>query len=446
MAGWENGGLADAFLPQANWEQFEFLFRAKADVPAATSRLQFWFKSTGTLWLDDVTLTEWHAGQHWFPAIATDGVKNFVPNSSFECGGANWGSFTWGLSGWAGNLYRLEGTLDDDAAQHGRTGLQIALDPQHLPVFWFDYYEPVRQPVRRVLVANRGWFRVRPGEKLTLSAWLRADADGVVAQLAANEAPSRLQRKAVTVGPQWRRHEFTFTPTQPYLFIAVGLDLEASQRDAARLWVDAIQLERGDHATAYEPRQTVESFVETGVTGNVFRDVAQGATFHVRAYNDGPAPQTLTGKLAVTDFFDRVAAEQAVELAVPARSAANQTVPERLPGPARFLSRAVDRGQRLAVAAVRDHRAGRGRHRGFAARFQSCLSVGLPGAADARRRRRLVARLVGQVADGRAGAGPLRLRRAGRADPARAAAGRPGRSPAAVPVRFVVHDRAARRD
>jgi hypothetical protein len=49
MAGWENGGLADAFLPHATWEHFEFLFRGRADVPAATSRLQFWFKSTGTL-------------------------------------------------------------------------------------------------------------------------------------------------------------------------------------------------------------------------------------------------------------------------------------------------------------------------------------------------------------------------------------------------------------
>lgn len=355
MAGWENGGLADAFLPHANWEHFEFLIRAKADVPAATSRLQFWFKCTGMLWLDDVTLTEWHEGQRWLPAIATDGVKNFVPNSSFECGAANWGSFTWGLSGWAGNLYRLEGTLANDAAQHGRTSLQIALDPQHLPVYWFDYYEPVRQPVRRVLVANRGWFQVRPGEKLTLSAWLRADADGVIAHLAANEAPNRLQRKAVTVGPQGRRYAFTFTPTQPFLFIAVGLDLEASQRDAARLSVDAIQLERGDQATDYEPRQTVESFVETGVTGNVFRDAAQGATFHVRAYNDSPAPQKLAGKLAVTDFFDRTAAEHAVELAVPARSAASQTVAQVCPGQRGFFRAqwtAGDAAQSLRCALI----------------------------------------------------------------------------------------------
>ena len=55
---WENAGLADAFRTSARWERFEFLFRAKFDLPAATSRLQFWFKSTGTLWLDEVELTE----------------------------------------------------------------------------------------------------------------------------------------------------------------------------------------------------------------------------------------------------------------------------------------------------------------------------------------------------------------------------------------------------
>jgi hypothetical protein len=259
---WENAGLEEVFSPGAQWAPFELLFRPRDDLAASASRLQFWFKGTGTLWLDDVVLAESAEGQEWFPQISTQGVKNFVPNSSFECGTANWGSFTYGLSGWAGNLYRLEGESDGTVAQHGRHSLKIALTPNTLPVFFFDYYDPIRQPVRRVLAANQGWFRVTPGEMLTLSAFLRADAEGVAAQLAANEAPSHLLRKQVTVGKEWQRHEFTFTPEQPFLFIAVGLDLEASKRDAATLWLDAVQLERGDHATAYEPRQPIESFID----------------------------------------------------------------------------------------------------------------------------------------------------------------------------------------
>ena len=329
---WENAGLEEFLSPGAQWQRFDFLFRAREDLSAAASRLQFWFKGTGTLWLDDVVLAESAGGQQWFPQISTDGVKNFVPNSSFECGTANWGSFTYGLSGWAGSLYRLEGELDQGVAQHGRHSLRIALTPQTLPVFYFDYYEPVRQPVRRVLAANRGWFHVKPGEPLTLSAFLRADAEGVAAQLAVNEAPSRLLRKPVTVGREWQRCEFTFTPSQSYLFIAVGLDLEASGRDAATLWLDSVQLERGDHATAYEPRQPVESFIETDATGNIFTIPANGLTLTVKTFNNTDRAQIVRGQLQVRDFFDRDVIAEERGLQVPAQRDASFTVPRLCQG------------------------------------------------------------------------------------------------------------------
>lgn len=323
---WANAGLSDAFVPSPKWEPFEMLFQAVADLPADASRLQFWFKGTGTLWLDDVSLVESDVGQQWFPRIATEGVTNLLPNSSFECGGANWGSYTYGLSGWAGNLYRLEGEVDAAIAHHGRHSLKIALTPQTQPVFWFDYYDPVRQPVRRVLVANRGWLRVKPGEELTLSAFLRGDSDGLAAQLLVVEAPDRTRKKQVTAGREWARHEFTFTPQQEHLFIAVGLDLEASQRDAGTLWLDAVQLERGERASDYRPRQPLESFLETAVSGNVFTTPRDGATFAVRAYNDSKEARTLHGTLAATDFFDRRVFENETTLAVPAGSGAEATV------------------------------------------------------------------------------------------------------------------------
>jgi hypothetical protein len=317
---WENAGLEEVFTPGSQWAEVHFLFRARQDLPAEASRLQVWFKGTGALWLDDVVLTETSGGQQWFPQIATEGVKNFVPNSSFECGAANWGSFTYGLSGWAGNLYRLEGEVDSAVAQHGRSSLKIALTPKTLPVFYFDYYDPVRQPVRRVLAANQGWFRVRPGEALTLSAYLRADAEGVAAQLAANEAPDHLLRKQVTVGREWQRHEFTFTPTQPFLFIAVGLDGEASKWDAPTLWADAVQLERGDHATAYEPRQPVESFVETAQPGNICTNATAGLGFRLRAFNNTDREQSVRGSFQVTDFFDHALSTKEEMLRVPPHS------------------------------------------------------------------------------------------------------------------------------
>ena len=323
---WENAGLADAFRAGPRWERYEFRFRAGLETPPVASRLQFWFKGTGALWLDDVELVESATGQEWFPQIPTEGVKNFVPNSSFECGTANWGSYTWGLSGWAGNLYRLEAARDVGVAQHGGNSLKISLNPTNLPVFWFDYYEPVRQPVRRVLAANRGWFRVPPGQRLTLSAFLRADADAVTAQLAAVEPGDHTLRKAVTVGRDWARQEFSFVPTQPFLFIAVGLDLEASQRDAATLWVDAIQLERGAQATAYAPRQPVESFLEVDGAAPVFTNAVQGAAFTVRAFNNADTPAALDGQLALKDFFDQTVFTTEPHVNVPARSGVSVAV------------------------------------------------------------------------------------------------------------------------
>lgn len=331
MRPWQNAGLADAFLPTSRWQRFEFQFQARQDIRPENSRLQFWFLSTGTLWLDDVSLTESNEGRQFFPQIDSDGVKNLVPNSSFECGTAGWGSLTYGVGDMWGNLFRLEGDLDGSVARHGSHSLRITLKPDALPVYSFDYYKAIRQPIRRVLAANRGWFRVKPGESLTLSAFLRADAEGVVAQLAANEAPERLLRKAVTVGTDWGRYEFTFTPSQPFLFIAVGLDLEASKRDAASLWIDGIQLERGSHATNYAPRRPVESFLMTEGPG-IFTDARAGETLTLRAYNDTAREQTVRGRLTVTDFRDETVAKTTPSLTLAPHAGKSTTLESTVRG------------------------------------------------------------------------------------------------------------------
>ena len=314
---WENAGLSEVCAPLADWQRFEMLFQAKANLPATHSRLQFWFRGTGTLWLDEVSLVESDIGQQWYPQISTTGVKNFIPNSSFECGGANWGSITYGLSSWAGNLYRLEGEFDPIAPQHGGHSLKIELNPRSLPVFWFDYYDPVRQPVRRVLAANKGWFRVAPGERLTLSAFLRADAENTAAEFVINECNGWTQKKQVSSGKAWQRHEFTFAPHQPFIFIAIGPDLDASHRDTTTFWLDAIQLERGEHATTYEPRVPVESFMESTAAGNIFMNPANGLQLVVRAFNNADKPAKLTGQLRVENFFGKLVGLTAAILRIP---------------------------------------------------------------------------------------------------------------------------------
>lgn len=127
-------GLEETFTPGPRWERFEFLFQCQHDVPAAISRLEVWFKSTGTVWLDDVTLAETSDKPQRYPRIGTEGVTNAIPNSSFQCGTTGWGSLTFGLGGWEGNLFRLEGEYDARHARHGRQSLKIALDAAAAPV------------------------------------------------------------------------------------------------------------------------------------------------------------------------------------------------------------------------------------------------------------------------------------------------------------------------
>lgn len=322
---WHGVGLADSLIVTAQWERFEFLFRATDDLAADRSRLQFWHHSTGTFWLDDVVLRESSEGPQWYPQIATEGLTNFVPNSSFECGTANWGSFHSEPGGWGNHLYRLEGELDT-GGEHGKQCLRISLTPTNAPVFSFDYFDAICHPARQILVANQGWFSVKPGEKLTLSAFLRANAEGVAARLALVPCEGPALSHDVRVGAEWARYEFTFTPAQPFYFIAVGLNLVGSKRDSAVLWVDAIQLQRGNRATGYAPRQLIESFVETSRPGNIFTNPAAGLAATVRAVNNTAAPRRLAGRLVVTDFFDRNVFSTNLTLALPAHEPASTTI------------------------------------------------------------------------------------------------------------------------
>ena len=52
---WFNSGLGESFQVTSQWKQFEFVFQATETI-LEDVRLQFWYTSIGTLWLDDVRL------------------------------------------------------------------------------------------------------------------------------------------------------------------------------------------------------------------------------------------------------------------------------------------------------------------------------------------------------------------------------------------------------
>jgi len=217
----------------------------------------------GTLWLDDVELVETTRARNGFPK-SPRWPENFVPNSSFECGRANWGSFTYGLSGWLGTsiAWKVSWTepspntavkAEDRAHAGNAAGVLVRLlrtRPSTGP--------PSARGKPRLV-------RVKSGEALTLSAFLRADADGP-SPTGGQPGADTVAPQSVTVGTQWRRYEFTFTPTEPFLFIAVG-SIWSFAALLGHVVGDAIQLERGERASTYEPRQPFESFLEASVPG-----------------------------------------------------------------------------------------------------------------------------------------------------------------------------------
>ncbi|HUT32942.1 MAG TPA: carbohydrate binding domain-containing protein [Planctomycetota bacterium] len=267
---WAPCGLGGAFAPSADWQRFEFFFQAKRDCPEK-SRFQLWFGSTGTLWLDDVEFAE--AGpQARRPGhiIPSAGKKNLIPNASFEVGTDGWGSAGSGSgASWATPMNALFGVLDEKGAFHGKRSLRIDLSPETVPVAYFDYYGLTRSPVWAPLAANIGWIEVEPGNPYTLSTYLKADKAGVPARLAIHEFERGQFDKLVAVSTKWERYSLTFTPRQHWCFVAVGPDLRKSQEnpnppDRATLWLDAVQLERGEAPAAFGPRDAVEAIAVPG--------------------------------------------------------------------------------------------------------------------------------------------------------------------------------------
>jgi len=155
---WSNAGLSHSFPVGRAWRDYEHVFQSDQDLSASDSRLQFWFTSTGTLWLADVTLVPVADQRYeYHPEIETEGVTNFIPNSSFECGPAGWGSYNPEMTTWAGNVFRLIGEIDEQTAFHGRRSMRVEVVKGKAPVFMWDWFDLVEDEILVPLLAHHGW-------------------------------------------------------------------------------------------------------------------------------------------------------------------------------------------------------------------------------------------------------------------------------------------------
>lgn len=328
---WEDSGLTGTFPVQSEWQRVEKVFTAKSDVPSASSRLQFWFGSTGTLCIDDVLLEPNEEKVEFHPALTTD-VANPIPNSSFECGTAGWGSYSPTIRMW-GNMFRLHGEIDDTTAVHGRRSLRIPIAKGKAPSYAFDYYDAVSAEAYTVVAGHIGWMPVKQGDPYVISCYMKADRDGVPALLLAQDSHKRIQRQSVTVGKEWKRYQYVCRPTGDYMWVGAGPDLTDSDEKEATLWLDAVQVESGRQASDYMTRETVETFLVADEQGYVFTDPDAGASVRLVACNNHADKDfDVRGRLTVKDFRDTVIAEQAVSLKVERQSVAERRLTELAKG------------------------------------------------------------------------------------------------------------------
>jgi hypothetical protein len=325
--------LESSFLPAQKWQPFEFTFRPTADLEPQGSRLQIWFAGTGTLLVDDVALEAVEEPRRqWQPALSLGGVRNALPNSSFECGGSGWGCWTPSASGWGGQVFQRMGEWDQRQACHGSRSWKLSLSPDSIPTWYFDYYDPVQSRVRALLLGHDGWVSVERGQPYVFSAHVLADRPGVPVRIVIAEAEGPSHERAFSASTEWQRFELSFTARRDSACAYVGLDLREVNPPEGAVWLDALQFEQGQQASAYVPREEMESRLETDATGNIFAKPDDGLSFRLRAFNSGADAQALRGKLALTDYLDRSVWEQQVSLLVAARGGSSVEYRRVLPG------------------------------------------------------------------------------------------------------------------
>jgi hypothetical protein len=349
---WTNCGLQESFRVRANWKEFEFVFRATETI-SEQARLQFWYTSTGSFWLDKVRLEPSKPIAKRFTQVVPPAkAVNLLPNSSFECGAGGWGSIA-DVPGWGGNLNLAVGAVDTTGAKFHRSSFKIALTPKTIPVFYFDYFPLYRVPVKAPLLANRGWITVESGVHYTLSAYMKTDCDGLVGVLSINQAFRRNLRRQVQLKTDWERHTFTFQPQAGQIFVALGMDLEASKKEAGIVWIDAVQLERGSEATAYRQWAAVEVGLETNQPGNLF-PYGDEPKIAATVFNAKQAPQSVRLQAHTTDFDDVVVNEATVRIRIP--PGRRVTVPIRTGVRRKGFYRLHLRGEGAEVALVQPMR------------------------------------------------------------------------------------------
>jgi hypothetical protein len=245
------------------------------------------FACIGTLWIDDVSITEGQVAGKWQAAVPSSEQPrkgNLLYNGSFEVGEAGWGPTQMHPQEKGYGDRHMDITSQKTEAAHGRYALRVDASE------WFESQ----------------FIKVRPGQKLTLSAYMRTEGEPMGVQLALLDGSQveyakhpRLDASGVKLTRQWKR--FSVTGRMP---------ATANNGVAVRIWggpgvfwVDGVQVEEGE-LTEFAPGGKAElglSRIEskTGI-------YHPGDESKVRLHVLGPAHSTVRVESRLEDYYDVV--------------------------------------------------------------------------------------------------------------------------------------------
>ncbi len=152
--------------------------------------------------------------------------------------------------------------------------------------------------------------QVEPGKPYTLSVYMKAAAANTPARLAVRQFEGRSFDRSVRASTEWGRHSLTFTPTSPWCYVLAGPDLRKTPEtpdppETAALSLDAVQLERGEAPTVFQPRDEVEFALSLAPFPILSENTRQSEFVYAQVANTAAEARKARLELRVTDFFDR---------------------------------------------------------------------------------------------------------------------------------------------
>jgi hypothetical protein len=207
-------------------------------------------------------------------------TPNVVQNSSFEIQRAD-GT----LAGWTASKNAQALAIDKSTFYEDKQSLHLSLKGNE------------------VLFSQEKYIQLQPGKKYTFSAYIKTrdlnpstDFTFEVINLGWSfGTQSKLQIDQTN--SDWRRYSRTFVVPAPGQFKYRGHDNDdykilLTSKASGEVWIDAIQLEQSDSATAYKPIETATNEVQDTVSNSIKNIGLEQATyFHI----DNPLFETLLG-------------------------------------------------------------------------------------------------------------------------------------------------------